>query len=197
MIIAFRPSCPICNRQQYFFAEKDVFLCVSSSSPNLYHKNDKFLRLEMSKDQTTPEKRSSEQKLLEILQADLPLQYVRPVDLSIYARNVRFKDPVTDITGKLNYWGMLTSLRVIARVFCNEGKGAKFYLDDIQMTKKSGETKVKTIWRTTLEFFWGSSVFISGVDFFYLNSDGLIAFHESFWDQEPSSVFKDLQKKKT
>ncbi|CAN0309676.1 unnamed protein product, partial [Ectocarpus sp. 13 AM-2016] len=47
------------------------------------------------------------QRLTRILEQDLPLQYEKPQDLSIFGDNVEFQDPVTTLRGKLLYRGML------------------------------------------------------------------------------------------
>lgn len=49
----------------------------------------------------------SPQRLTRILEQDLPLQYDKPQDLSIFGDNVEFQDPVTTLRGKLLYRGML------------------------------------------------------------------------------------------
>ncbi|CAM9692824.1 unnamed protein product [Ectocarpus sp. 4 AP-2014] len=47
------------------------------------------------------------QRLTRILEQDLPLQYEKPQDLSIFGDGVEFQDPVTTLRGKLPYRGML------------------------------------------------------------------------------------------
>lgn len=51
------------------------------------------------------------QRLARTLKQDLPLQYEKPQDLSIFGDDVAFQDPVTTLRGKLPYRGMLCELR--------------------------------------------------------------------------------------
>lgn len=46
------------------------------------------------------------------MEEDLPRQYEKPQDLSIFSDGVEFQDPVTTLRGKLPYRGMLCELRI-------------------------------------------------------------------------------------
>lgn len=47
------------------------------------------------------------QQLVRTLEQDLPVQYQKPQDLSIFGDRIEFQDPVTTLRGKLPYRGML------------------------------------------------------------------------------------------
>lgn len=47
------------------------------------------------------------QQLVHALEHDLPRQYEKPQDLSVFADSIEFQDPVTTLSGKLQYRGML------------------------------------------------------------------------------------------
>jgi len=127
-------------------------------------------------------------RTLEILRKDLPEQYARSVDLSIYAKDVRFDDPVTKLRGKLRYRGMLTILRVLVGVVATGGT-AEFALDSIELVR--ARCAIVTTWRTAARVRFGRRgwVRISGTDVFHLDgATGLVLRHESQWAEAPGAV---------
>lgn len=44
---------------------------------------------------------------MRILEHDLPRQYEKPQDLSVFSGDIEFSDPVTTLRGKLQYRGVL------------------------------------------------------------------------------------------
>ncbi|CAI5522553.1 unnamed protein product [Closterium sp. Naga37s-1] len=55
-------------------------------------------------------------RVMRVLREDLPVQYERDLDWSIYDASVAFVDPVTRLDGLFLYRGMITSLRLITAV---------------------------------------------------------------------------------
>ncbi|CAM9172781.1 unnamed protein product [Ectocarpus sp. 8 AP-2014] len=118
-------------------------------------------------------------RLTRILEQDLPLQYEKPQDLSIFGDNVEFQDPVTTLRGKFLYRGMLFFTLLFFRVACKRGSS---YFEVTAIDRPTRRT-IRTVWKTGAVTVNGRDLFISGVDNFTVGEDGRIARHDSAWDQ--------------
>ncbi|CAN0408867.1 unnamed protein product [Pylaiella littoralis] len=120
------------------------------------------------------------QRLARTLEEDLPLQYEKPQDLSIFDDGVEFQDPVTSLRGKLLYRGMLFFTLLFFRVACRPGSS---YFTVTAIDRPARRT-IRTVWETGAATAWnGRELFISGVDTFTVGDDGRISRHDSAWDQ--------------
>ncbi|CAM9520730.1 unnamed protein product, partial [Hapterophycus canaliculatus] len=102
------------------------------------------------------------QRLTRTLENDLPLQYDKPQDLSIFADDVEFQDPVTTLRGKLPYRGMLFFTLMFFRVACKPGSS---YFE-VTAIERPARKAIQTVWKTGARTLNGRDLFISGVDTF-------------------------------
>ncbi|CAN0149272.1 unnamed protein product [Scytosiphon promiscuus] len=128
------------------------------------------------------------QRLMRTLENDLPTQYERPQDLSIFGDNVEFRDPVTTLRGKLPYRGMLFFTLMFFRVACKPGSS---YFE-VTAIDRPARKVIRTVWRTGATTLNGRNLFISGVDTFTVGEDGRISRHDSSWDQTWEQVQEQL-----
>eukprot|EP00903_Cladosiphon_okamuranus_P008184 g7883.t1 len=118
-------------------------------------------------------------RLTRTLEQDLPRQYEKPQDLSIFGDGVEFQDPVTTLRGKLPYRGMLFLTLLFFRAACEPGSS---YFNVTAIDRPARQT-IRTVWETGATMRTGRDLFISGVDCFTVGEDGRISRHDSAWDQ--------------
>eukprot|EP00752_Nemacystus_decipiens_P004784 g4355.t1 len=118
-------------------------------------------------------------RLTRTLEQDLPRQYEKPQDLSIFGDDVEFQDPVTTLRGKLPYRGMLFFTLLFFRAACKPGSS---YFTVTTIDRPTRQT-IRTVWETGAVTWTGRDLFISGVDRFTVGEGGRISRHDSAWDQ--------------
>eukprot|EP00897_Mesotaenium_endlicherianum_P002796 jgi/Mesen1/2544/ME000161S01593 len=184
---------------------------ATSSSPSITNKN-RNMRCRASKSS----RQSSESRLdakvveiMEILKGDLPDQYQKEMDWSIYDSSVIFVDPVTRLKGKLPYRGMIFTLRWLTSGLFEEAT-ATFELFSIQEVDKGAATTsaygpkdlgqrveckraIRTVWATRGTTRWGKLFEITGDDIFRVDKNGKLVTHESAWNEAPSQVWADFR----
>ncbi|GJP49250.1 hypothetical protein CLOM_g8489 [Closterium sp. NIES-68] len=78
-------------------------------------------------------------RVIRVLREDLPVQYERDLDWSVYDGSVAFVDPVTRLDGLILYRGMISSLRLITAVGFEPGS-VVFELHSIEEVPPSART---------------------------------------------------------
>eukprot|EP00899_Mesostigma_viride_P021570 jgi/Mesvir1/29414/Mv23000-RA.1 len=58
-------------------------------------------------------------KVIEKLKHELPLVYKESLDYSMLSEDILFVDPLVRLEGRMNYWGMMESLKLMAMGFQN------------------------------------------------------------------------------
>ncbi|CAI5947186.1 unnamed protein product [Closterium sp. NIES-64] len=119
-------------------------------------------------------------RVMRVLREDLPVQYERDLDWSIYDASVAFVDPVTGLDGLFLYRGMITSLRLITAVGFEPGSlvfevhSLEEVLPDARtlspfpprpgLEGRVGEAvgAVRSVWSTRGQTRWGKALSITG-----------------------------------
>lgn len=146
------------------------------------------------------------ENVIRILELELPRQYEDDFSWDIYSDDVLFADPVTLMRGKLQYRGMIFTLRILtATAF--QPSTAVFILHSIEevpldyltqsqygprasLEDKESLGAIRTVWTTKGRTLWGKNFQISGDDVFRINESGRIFSHESAWNESPESVWE-------
>jgi Uncharacterized conserved protein (DUF2358) len=128
------------------------------------------------------------QKVIEILNRDLPHLFEKDISYDIYTQDILFRDPVNKFKGKLNYHIIFWTLRFHARLFFTQ---IYFDLHDVAMSNENTITANWTV-RGTLRLPWKPDLFFNGYSTYQLNEDGLIYKHLDTWDRKPSEILKQF-----
>ncbi|CAI5477877.1 unnamed protein product [Closterium sp. Yama58-4] len=150
-------------------------------------------------------------RVMRVLREDLPAQYERDLDWSIYDASVAFVDPVTRLDGLFLYRGMISSLRLITSVGFEPGS-LVFEVHSLEEVPPDARTlspfspragpegrvgeavgAVRSVWSTRGHTRWGKALSITGDDVFRINSTGKIITHESAWNESPSHVWEGFR----
>ncbi|MGA7932477.1 MAG: DUF2358 domain-containing protein [Kovacikia sp.] len=100
---------------------------------------------------------------------------------SIYAKDVSFKDPLSQFRGRSLYQGMIGFMKTF---FLN----CKMDLHDIRQEDNTIRTNWTLSWNTPLP--WKPRISIPGWSELTLNEDGLIASHIDYWNCSRLDVVK-------
>ena len=131
------------------------------------------------------------EKVIEILQKDLPTLFEKDISYDIYTQDIYFQDPVNRFKGKFNYRIIFWTLRFHAQLFFTE---IFFDLHDVKQTEQE---IIKAYWtvRGTLRLPWKARLFFNGDSTYTLTQDALIYNHLDTWDRKPSEILKQFFRK--
>lgn len=134
---------------------------------------------------------SSDDRLIQTLQQDLPTLFEKDITYDIYTQDILFKDPVNTFKGKFNYRIIFWTLRFHGQLFFTH----LFF--DLHRVYRADESTVLAEWtvRGTLRVPWQGHVFFNGTSTYKLTSEGLIYSHLDRWDRSPSEILKQFFQK--
>lgn len=148
---------------------------------------------------TSFKEQASKEALMVALENDLRDQWTRPSTLNfdLFAPDVQFSDPMTNIRGRAQYRGMLLSIPLLLKLLFKAGT-ARFELTSCAL--EPGDVAcpdgfIVTRFQCKARTRWGQSdVVISGTDRFWLAQERraahgyCITYHQSTWDQTAKEV---------
>ena len=134
------------------------------------------------------EDRSQVQRVVEILQKDLPTLFEKDISYEIYTQDIYFQDPVNKFKGKLNYRIIFWTLRFHAQLFFTE---IYFDLHDVNQTNRDTIVANWTV-RGVLRLPWKPRLFFNGYSHYKLNHNNLIYEHIDTWDRSPNEIYQQF-----
>lgn len=135
--------------------------------------------------------RSQVQRVVEILQKDLPTLFEKDISYDIYTQDIYFQDPVNKFKGKLNYRIIFWTLRFHAKLFFTE---IYFDLHDANQIDKDTILANWTV-RGVLRLPWKPRLFFNGYSNYKLNENNLIYEHIDTWDRPPREILNQFFRK--
>lgn len=133
------------------------------------------------------------QRVIDILQQDLPTLFQQDINTDIYTPDILFEDPISRFKGKLNYRIIFWTLRFHGQLFFTQ-----LYFDVHQIQYLLPETlRVDWTVRGKLRVPWNAEINFNGYSTYTLNSQGLIYHHVDTWDRKPLEILKQFLPRST